>query len=294
MKLIAFNYRGSAGLGVLQGSSVRGRLQSEPQFPGELDDLIRRPGPIELHCFDNAPLYPLESLRFRPPLSRPGKIICVGLNYRDHTAESNYQQPDYPTLFVRFPTSLVAHLEPIVRPRVSNALDYEGEMVAVIGRGGRHISKADALQYVSGYSIFNDASIRDYQHRTPQWTVGKNFDGTGSFGPVFVTADELPAGGRGLKIQTRLNDAVVQASNTDSLIFDVATLISTISEAMTLAPGDIIVTGTPAGVGHSRNPRLYMKPGDVVEVEIERIGILRNSIVDEIELSAQDRQAVGA
>ena len=129
--------------------------------------------------------------------------------------------------------SLSAHLEPIVRPRVSNALDYEGEMVAVIGRGGRHISKTDAEQYVSGYSIFNDASIRDYQHRTPQWTVGKNFDGTGSFGPVFVTSDELPAGGRGLKIQTRLNGAVVQASNTDSLIFDVATLVSTISEAET-------------------------------------------------------------
>ena len=206
----------------------------------------------------------------------------MGLNYRDHTAETSYTQPDYPTLFTRFTTSLVAHGAPLIRPRVSQALDFEGELVAVIGRGGRHITPADALAHVAGYSIFNDASIRDFQHRTPQWTVGKNFDGTGAFGPVFVTADELPAGARGLRLETRLNGEVVQKSNTDNLIFDVATLVSMISEVMTLHSGDLIVTGTPAGIGHSRTPKLYMKPGDVVAVEIERIGTLSNVVADEV------------
>jgi 2-keto-4-pentenoate hydratase/2-oxohepta-3-ene-1,7-dioic acid hydratase in catechol pathway len=155
-------------------------------------------------------------------------------------------------------------------------------LVAVIGRGGRHIAPACALSHVAGYSIFNDASIRDFQHRTPQWTVGKNFDGTGAFGPAFVTADELPVGARGLRLETRLNGEVVQRSNTDHLIFDVATLVSIVSEVMTLLPGDLIVTGTPAGTGHSRTPRLYMKAGDVVEVEIEGIGTLRNIVADEV------------
>ena len=208
-------------------------------------------------------------------------VMGETVNYRDHTAETDYKQPDYPTLFPRFTTSPVAHLAPIVRPRVSHALDFEGELVAVIGRGGRHIPAADALSHVAGYSIFNDGSLRDFQHRTPQWTVGKNFDSTGAFGPVFVTGDELPRGARGLRLETRLNGEVVQTSNTDHLIFDVPTLVSTISEVMTLVPGDLIVTGTPAGIGHSRSPKLYMKPGDVVEVEIEGIGILSNGIVDE-------------
>jgi acylpyruvate hydrolase len=283
MKLVAFTHNGMRGVGILRDGALHGRLKSDPQFPGDPDDLIRE-GKTDwstASALSDAPTIPLDEIQFRPPFARPNKIICVGLNYRDHTAETDYKQPDYPTLFARFTTSLVANLAPIIRPRASQALDYEGELVAVIGRGGRHITPSDALRHVAGYSIFNDASIRDFQHRTPQWTVGKNFDATGALGPVFVTADELPEGARGLHLETRLNGQIVQTSNTDRLIFDVPTLVSIISEAMSLLPGDLIVTGTPAGIGHSRTPKLYMKPGDIVEVDIEGIGILRNPIADE-------------
>lgn len=218
---------------------------------------------------------------FLPPLRQPPKIICVGLNYRDHSAESDYEQPAYPTLFGRFATSLVGHGQPIVRPTVSEQLDYEGELAAVIGLGGRHIRVEDALKHVCGWSIFNEASIRDYQFKSPQWTMGKNFDGTGAFGPAFVTADELPEGARGLRLETRLNGTVVQSASTSDMVFDVATQIAVISEGVTLQPGDVIVTGTPAGVGLARKPPLWMKPGDVVEVEIEQIGVLRNPVIAE-------------
>lgn len=290
MKLVSFSHNGVPGIGLMGQEEVRGRLASDLRFPGELDELVRRNLTDQrlLAQLSSAAVFSLDTLQFRPPFTRPNKILCVGLNYCDHTHESGYQQPDYPTVFTRFTTTLVGHLAPIVRPKASSALDFEGELVAVIGRGGRHIASQDALGHVAGYSIFNDASIRDFQHRTPQWTVGKNFDSTGAFGPVFVTADELPEGARGLHLETRLNGEVVQSSTTDRMIFDVATLISTVSEAMTLLPGDLIVTGTPSGVGHSRTPKLYMKPGDVVEVEIEGIGVLRNSIVDETaELAVQ-------
>lgn len=283
MKLVAFSHNGIPGMGFLREDHISGRLESDPQFTGDVDEFVRG-GMVQWHehsALSGAPTFALDAIEFRPPLTSSNKIICVGLNYRDHTNESGYKQPDYPTLFTRFTTSFVGHLAPIVRPSASDAFDYEGELVAVIGREGRHIGPSEALSHVAGYSIFNDGSIRDYQHRTPQWTVGKNFDATGSFGPVFVTADELPEGARGLKLETRLNGEVVQSSTTDRMIFDVATLVSIISEAMTLLPGDLIVTGTPAGVGHSREPKLYMRPGDVVEVEIEGIGTLRNPIVDE-------------
>jgi len=219
--------------------------------------------------------------RFLPPLSRPTKIICVGLNYADHTAESPYEQPDYPTLFLRLHTSLVAHNQPIVRTKLSDSLDYEGEVAVVLGKGGRNIPKENALDCVAGYSIFNDGSIREYQFIAPQWTVGKNFDATGGFGPDLVTADELPAGAKGLKIETRLNGEVVQSGNTSDMIFDVATLISIISEAITLEGGDVIVSGTPAGIGWARDPKLLMRDGDVCEVTVEKLGSLRNPIVDE-------------
>jgi acylpyruvate hydrolase len=283
MRWVAFSHNGSPGVGFLSGDSISGHLKSDPGFPGSLDEILwnNPPGRCVAPTDVGLRTFPLTEIRFRPPFTQPNKIICVGLNYRDHAAESGYSLPTYPTLFTRFTTTLVAHLSPIVRPHVSEALDFEGELVAVIGRGGRHISESDALSHVAGYSIFNDASVRDFQHRTPQWTVGKNFDGTGALGPIFVTADELPPGAHGLQLTTRLNGAVVQSSNTAHLIFNVATLVSVISEAMTLQPGDLIVTGTPGGVGHSRTPKLYMKPGDVVEVAVEGIGVLRNPIVDE-------------
>lgn len=228
-----------------------------------------------------APALDRDAITTAVPLARPGKIICVGLNYADHTGKSPYAQPDYPTLFPRFSTSLIADGAPIIRPRISQDLDYEGELVAIIGKRGRNIPKDQALDHVAGYSIFNDGSLRDYQFKSPQWTVGKNFDGTGAFGPHVVSADELPDGAKGLRLQTRLNGKVVQDANTNDMIYPVADLIAIISEAITLEPGDIIVTGTPAGVGMARDPKLYMKPGDVVEVEIEGIGTLRNPIEDE-------------
>ena len=223
-----------------------------------------------------------------PPLGQPGKIICVGLNYRDHAGESGMQVPDYPVLFARFASSLVPHGAPMVRPPESDRLDYEGELVAVIGKRGRRIGKTDALDHVAGYSIFNDGSIRDYQLRTTQWTMGKNFDGTGAFGPVFVTADALPPGARGLKIETRLNGRTMQSASTDDLIFDVATLVSLISVGITLEAGDIIVTGTPSGVGAARKPPVFMKAGDVCEVEIEKVGTLRNTVADEGHIARAD------
>lgn len=189
-------------------------------------------------------------------------------------------------IFGRYNSSLVGHGAAIVRPRVSEKLDYEGEFVAVIGKGGRDIPRASALDHVIAYSVFNDASVRDYQVKTPQWTIGKNFDGTGAFGPWLVTADEVPAGASGLKIETRLNGEVVQSASTSDMLFDVAQLIAILSEALTLTPGDIIVTGTPAGVGVARKPPLFMKAGDVCEVEVEGLGILRNEIVDQLDLVA--------
>ena len=284
MRFVRFQQHQMDGLAVEEGGVAHGLLSTAPNFPGTLDALIHK-GRAALEAaaavLSAAPAVDLAKAAYLPPFSTPEKIICVGLNYRDHSAESGFKQPDYPTLFNRFNSSLIGHGAPVIRPRVSTSLDYEGELVAVIGKGGRHIGKAKALEHVAGYSIFNDASIRDYQFKAPQWTVGKNFDGTGAFGPVFVTADELPAGGKGLTLTTRLNGAVMQQANTNDMVFDLETLIVTISEAMTLRAGDVIVTGTPSGVGQSRKPPVWMKAGDVVEVEIEKIGKLSNPVADE-------------
>lgn len=221
------------------------------------------------------------SLTFLPPVVRPPKIICLGLNYRDHAEESGLGIPEFPVLFARFASSLIGHGAPIILPRVSEQLDWEAELVVVLAKGGKTIAQADALDHVAGYSVFNDASIRDYQLRTPQWTAGKNFDDTGAFGPWLVTPDELPAGAAGLKIECRVNGQVMQSSNTGNLIFDVAATISLLSGFMTLEAGDVLVMGTPGGVGVARKPPMWMKAGDVCEVEIEGIGLLVNPIVAE-------------
>ena len=187
----------------------------------------------------------------------------------------------YPEIFGRFATSLIAHREPIRRPSESIALDYEAELAVVIGKPGRRISQEQALDHVAGYSLFNDATVRDFQLRTPQWTMGKNFDGTGSFGPWLVTPDAVPQGASGLRIQGRLNGRVMQDADTDQLIFSVPALIAMISVAMSLERGDVIITGTPGGVGAARKPPVYMQPGDTFEVEIEGLGVLTNSVQDD-------------
>jgi acylpyruvate hydrolase len=284
MRFAAIEKGGQRGLAVPDGAGWRGLTSGDKSYPGDLETLIERGSDALRRAFDaltSAPPLAEGSFKFLPPISKPPKIICVGLNYADHTKESPYEQPAYPTLFPRFTSTLIGHGEAIVRPRASEQLDYEGEMVAIIGKGGRHIAKNKALEHVAGWSVFNEASIRDYQFKSPQWTVGKNFDATGAFGPTFVSADEVPAGGKGLRLETRLNGQTVQSATTSDMLFDVETLIATISEAITLEPNDVIVTGTPAGVGFARKPPLFMKAGDVCEVEIEGLGILRNPIADE-------------
>ncbi|AUT61699.1 fumarylacetoacetate hydrolase family protein [Paraburkholderia terrae] len=279
MRLVSCERNGKAALGIREGDEVR-VIGSET-----LESLLARGVDLVGYAREHASQerVPVSQIRFLPPLSRPPKIICVGLNFSDHTSESKYEQPDYPTLFFRVATSLIAHDQPMIRPRVtdSEGLDYEGEIAVVIGKGGRHISKDAALSHVAGYSVFNDGSVREYQFKTPQWTVGKNFDGTGAFGPDLVTADELPPGVKGLRLETRLNGEVVQSACTDEMVFDVESLISIISEAITLEAGDVIVSGTPSGIGWARSPKLLMKAGDVCEVSVEKIGTLRNVIADE-------------
>jgi 2-keto-4-pentenoate hydratase/2-oxohepta-3-ene-1,7-dioic acid hydratase in catechol pathway len=224
---------------------------------------------------------PVAGLRWLPPVMAPSKAIAVGLNYVDHAAEGNMAVPTYPVLFHRYPSSWVAHEQPLVRPHVSDQFDYEGELVVVIGKAGRYISKDKALEHVAGYSIFNDGSVRDYQFKSAQWMMGKNFDASGSFGPEFVTADELPPGAQGLQLRTRLNGQVLQDANTRDMIFDVPTLVSVCSEPFALQPGDIIISGTPSGIGLARKPPIFMKPGDRCEIEIEGVGTLSNPVRDE-------------
>ena len=298
MRFAAYRFGSVEGLAAAEGTgSFHGYPVTHGSYPGTLSSLVAQ----GRACLEAAgrtllggPAVDLDGTELLPPLPSPPKILCVGLNYADHSAESGFAVPSYPTIFGRFASSLIGHGAPIVRPRVSEQLDYEGEFVAVIGQGGRDIPKARALEHVVAYSLFNDASIRDYQFKAPQWTVGKNFDGTGSFGPYLVTADELPLGCRGLRLQTRLNAQVVQDASTDDLVFDVATLVSVLSEAFTLEAGDIIVTGTPSGVGLARKPPLWMKPGDVCEVELEGLGILRNPVVDQAAAGARTAEHAAA
>jgi len=280
MRIVHFEKGGVGGIAVDDGSGWHGLNERESGFPGTLPELIAQGADLlrtgkdllRMHAID------LHTVRILPPVPKPPKIICVGLNYDDHLEESGLKKPVYPEIFARFATSLIAHGEPIRRPAESSTLDYEAELAVVIGRGGRRISRDRALDHVAGYSLFNDATIRDFQLRTPQWTMGKNFDGTGAFGPWLVTPDALPPGAHGLRIQGRLNGRVMQDTSTDKLIFNVATLIELISVAISLEPGDVIITGTPGGVGAARKPPVFMQPGDVFEVEIDRIGVLSNPV----------------
>jgi acylpyruvate hydrolase len=248
-------------------NGLLGLVGSGPEALTAAADAIRR---------DGAPIDP-RTARWELPL-RPPRIFCVGLNYADHAAEAGLPIPRAPTIFARYASSLVASGEPIRRPAASSQLDFEGELAVLIGRPGKAIARNEALAHVAGYSIFNDASLRDWQLQSSQWTLGKTADATGGFGPVFVTADELPPGAAGLAIETRLNGETMQRSNTRELIFDVATLIAHISQVIRLEAGDLLRTGTPGGVGMARKAPRWMAHGDVCEVEIEGVGRLANPI----------------
>ena len=284
MRLIAFkNDAGAARLGARIGTELVDLTAAG--LPATLDELLRQ-GEAGMAAARNAVnlrahVRPIAGICYLPPVIAPTKAFAIGLNYVDHAAESKFDTPKYPVIFHRYPSSWVAHNEALVRTRLSIQFDYEAELVAVIGKAGRYISKDKALEHVAGYSLFNDGSIRDHQFRSNQWMMGKNFDASGSFGPEFITADELPAGAVGLRLQCRMNGQVVQDANTRDMIFDVATLVAACSEAMALSPGDIIITGTHSGVGLARTPQLWMKAGDVCEVEVEGVGVLRNTVVDE-------------
>ena len=289
MKFIAYEHNKFSGLAVETSNGLKGLTSNDERYPGDLLELLQAGGNALSTAADilsQGPAVEPEEVTVLPPISSPEKIVCVGLNYKDHSAESGFQQPDYPTLFGRFNSSLIGHGAPIIRPEVSDQLDYEGELVAVIGTTAWQIPEEQALEHVAGYSIFNDASIRDYQFKSPQWTAGKNFDGTGAFGPCFVTADALPEGCKGLRLITRLNGKVVQEAMIDDMVFSVASIISICSQFMTLKPGDVIVTGTPSGVGLARKPQLFMKDGDTCEVEIDQIGVLSNPVKNQITVKA--------
>lgn len=224
--------------------------------------------------------YPLAGLAFDPVIPRPEKIICVGLNYETHRQETKRPESAYPSIFMRFADTQIGHEAPAIRPRASERFDFEGELALVIGKGGRHIAEADALGHVAGYSCYNDVSVRDWQRHTHQFGPGKNFPGTGGFGPFLVTPDEV---GKlaSLRIETRLQGRMVQEATLGQMIFSVPEIIAYCSGFTPLRAGDVIVTGTPGGVGDRREPPLYMKDGDVVEIEIERVGLLRNKIEQE-------------
>ena len=270
-------------LGLLQGTQVH-----------DLSDLhidlrdgaawLRLPASVRADLQTRAllnPGVPLAGLHLLTPLAQPGKLVCLGLNYADHAAEGGHKAPEYPAFFMRGATSLLAPGAPLLRPRCSDKLDYEAELAVLIGSPARHRTLNDALQCVGGYSIFNDGTLRDYQRKASQWTIGKNFDRTGPFGPWVVSPDELPLGASGLRIQSRLNGQVMQDSNTRLMITSVAQAIVLLSECLTLEVGDVIAMGTPAGVGYARSPPVFMKAGDRIEIDIEQIGVLANPIEDE-------------
>jgi acylpyruvate hydrolase len=289
MKIVAFEGQGGPRLGIVEGQEVVDLSAADASVPTDLGAWLAR------HDGEVKPLAdiakraaasarrPLAGLTYALPVGRPGKVICLGLNYLDHVKEGPNRDniPKFPTIFMRSRTSLVPHGQPIMRPQVTETLDYEAELVLVVGRRAKHLTAANALSCIAGYSCGNEGSVREFQRKTTQWDMGKNFDRTGGFGPWLVSADELPPGAKGLKIESRLNGKVMQSDNTDNMMFPIVELLVYVTQGMTLEPGDIIFTGTPSGVGQARQPPVFMKNGDICEVEIEGVGVLRNPIVDE-------------
>ncbi|MEK9719838.1 MAG: fumarylacetoacetate hydrolase family protein [Quisquiliibacterium sp.] len=260
---------------------------ADPELPGSMKAMLRA-GPATLARAARAAQQAgagaeldASSIRYLPVVPDAGKIFCLGLNYAAHAAEGGNAVPAYPALFLRTAGSLIGHGQSIIRSRLSDTLDFEAELAVVIGKPVRRVPVSKALDAVAGYSCFNDGSVREYQRKTTQWTIGKNFEATGGFGPELVTADELPAGARGLRIRSILNGQTMQDDNTSNMIVSVADAISLISDCVTLEPGDVIVMGTPSGVGYARTPPVFMRPGDLCEIQIEGVGTLSNRITDE-------------
>ena len=290
MKIVNFERNGEVRLGIIDGESVIDAGELDSSFAFELGAFIRGGGNFTAlkSAVAKAPSSArlrLDQVKLALPVQSPGKIICLGLNYLDHVKEGKYKDdiPKFQSIFFRVATSFAPPGAPLLRPKKSIQFDYEAELVVVIGKTAKHLTLDNAADCIAGFTCGMEGTIREYQRHTTQWGMGKNFDSTGSYGPWMVTADELPRGGKGLKIESRLNGTTMQSSNTDHFMFPVAESLVYLTEGMTLEPGDLIFTGTPSGVGHARKPEpVWMKSGDEIEVEIEGVGLLRNSITDEL------------
>ena len=281
MKFASFEIDGTASWGLVEDGGIAdlGALLRE-RCP-DLKSAIAADALADVAASaTKAKRYALSDISWLPVIPNPDKILCIGLNYEMHRKETGRSEVENPTVFGRFANSQTGHLSDIIRPRVSTDLDFEGELAVVIGKAGRYIKRQDAWQHIAGYACYNEGSVRDFQRHTHQFTPGKNFPSTGGFGPWMVTPDEIDDLGP-LRLQTRLNGEVVQDTTIDQMIFDIPRQLEYCSTFTRLEPGDVIATGTPGGVGSRRTPPLWMKPGDIVEVEIERIGLLRNGIADE-------------
>jgi 2-keto-4-pentenoate hydratase/2-oxohepta-3-ene-1,7-dioic acid hydratase in catechol pathway len=280
MKLLTYKTSKGATYGAVSGQGVidLGRRLGA-KYP-DLKALIAADAFKEAAALlKEAPDHKLSEITFLPVIPNPGKIVCVGLNYQDHVVETGRDNTEQPAIFLRVAESQLGHKQPMPRPRESTHLDYEAEIAVIIGRGGRRITQKDSWSHVAGYSCYNDGSVRDWQRHTIQWTAGKNFDATGAFGPWMVTADEIPPN-TVMTLSCRLNGETMQKATTEQMIFKIPKIIEYVSAWTTLAPGDVLVTGTPGGVGARRTPPLWMKPGDKVEIEIDKVGVLENGISD--------------
>lgn len=284
MKLVSFVRDGATHIGAMVGENIVDFSQADASLPMDMIGFLKG-GKATLEAAQKAidggaKTIALSAVKLLAPIPNPGKIICIGLNYSDHAAETGQAIPKFPVVFSKYSNTVIANGENIVLPHVSNEVDYEAELGFVIGKTAKYVKAADALDYVAGYLPINDVSARDYQNRTSQWTMGKTFDTFAPMGPALTTSDEIPNPGN-LKISLTINGETLQNSNTDKLIFGIPQLIEALSEVMTLEPGDIVSTGTPPGVGMARNPKRYMKAGDVVNVTIEGMGTLSNPVVAE-------------
>jgi 2-keto-4-pentenoate hydratase/2-oxohepta-3-ene-1,7-dioic acid hydratase in catechol pathway len=281
MKFCSFRINDLPGYGIVDGGAIKAVTTGfKDRFPDLKSVIAAGALPQAAEAAVDGDRLDSAAVSFDPVIPNPGKILCVGMNYLAHIKEMGREPPEYPALFVRFPDSIVGHMNPVIRPAASTKYDFEGELAVVIGRAAHHVGARQALDYVAGYACFLDGSVRDYQRHTSQFTAGKNFRHSGAFGPWLTTADEIPDP-TVLNLQTRVNDEVMQRGNIGDLCFGIAALIEYLSGICRLEPGDVVVTGTPAGVGAARDPQRWLKPGDRIQVDIDQVGVLENSVVDE-------------